>query len=124
MHNNLPVHVDGEQVGFVKANPSLVNMFAQCGVHAQCVKSRTYSDKQSRHGGGVPVGFLCAWLEAAASFADKTSHMSYRPTFEDRRAARDRVKHLPFYNTLKGLEVPNQKGRVSQRRSQPDDLQD
>ena len=80
--------------GFLKVNPSLNNMFAQCWLHADCVRTKTLN-RTGRRGRGRPVGMLGAWLAGQATCATKVEHMKFQPSREQRCQAREQLRREP-----------------------------
>ena len=62
---------------------------AMCDLHHRCVMTRT-SSAGRRPGQGRPLGFLTAWLAAAATHHSKEEHFlkDHYPTLAERQAAR------------------------------------
>lgn len=78
------------------------NLVAHCEnpLHGRCVKTKTMKAPkramQSTRGQGRPVGLLAAWLAKGEDASSKQEHWSAerKPTFAERRAARDLVKAM------------------------------
>jgi len=67
---------------------------AQCTLHLECSRQRAMYESPLRTRGwqGRPIGYLVAWSKAGAAWASKAEHCSYRPSLEERAAARTEFK--------------------------------
>ena len=96
-------------------------VYATCRApgHGSCIKTKT-AKPGPKIGQGRPLGYLAAWLKAGPSFVgSKADHMKYIPSFDERRAARRGVAHIPGVRTLFEAErVPE-----GDEGSEPDVLQ-
>lgn len=74
-------------------------LYATCpcsAKHGVCIKTRT-ANAGRRKGQGRPLGYLGAWLQAAArgDMATKADHMKFMPSLAERRMARAAIARLP-----------------------------
>ena len=97
---------EDEALGGIKENASLQNFFSICRVHPKCVRTKTYVGQ--RAGGQNPLGYLGAWLLAGSQYADKNAHMKHRPTFQERRSARNLLKREGNYLAFVEKEAPRE----------------
>lgn len=97
------MHVEGGKLSYYSGGQ--LNVCAECRnpTHARCVMTRKMVGGR-KVGQGRPLGFLLAWLAKSATVATKDEHWSLacRPTFAERKAARDAFKLLPD-DDAKGL---------------------
>jgi len=92
------------------ADDGRVDLYAVCpcqAAHGKCVKTRTCKSG-SKPGQGRPLGFLVAWLRAAAraGMETKAAHFKYEPTFAERKEARTLLKAWANANTVLAFERP------------------
>ena len=100
----------GDVRGHIKENIGLGNFFALCRCHRQCVKTRTYRPGGGR-GAGFPLGLLSAWLLSSDRFPSKSEHMAYKPSFQERREARNTIKAQHNYHLFVEKEPPTDPGQ-------------
>lgn len=93
-------------------------MDAEGGNSTRCIRSRVGRPGRVRHQ-GRPLGFLVAWLQGCALFADADDHKGFKPSFADRRAARNAFKEIPGAEPLLGSERPR---RDDEADSEPDNF--
>lgn len=85
--------------GSIRYNFKGKNLVAHCACHAgNCRRTRTINrpvNATRNKAQGRPIGLLTAWLEQAHSFAGEKEHSSRcRPSFEERKAARQRFYEI------------------------------
>ena len=85
--------------------------------HGKCVMTRTLRPG-SRPFQGRPLGFLSAWLLHCNRFAEKDSHMKFKPTLVQRVEGRSLVKSLTRGLRFLALERPLRDGE----REEPDNF--
>ncbi len=76
---------------------------------SDCRKSATCCPV--RRGSGRPIGLLVAWLQGGTGFDNKTEHVhSCRPSYEERKAAREWFMSLPHASEFCEFEKPKAPG--------------
>ena len=114
-HPQLDVVVNGEKKSFIKHKPQAQDVFAKCPIHPNCWKTKTLKSSTRNRNQGRPLGFLAAWVAQASDYESKDDHIHLcRPSFQERKAARQTLKAEANSPMFFGLERAQAAGEDSE----------
>ena len=105
---------DMEDIGQLRYYPSLEVITAFCPLRStlhspDCRIQRTVRPK--KRGAGRPIGFLVGWLQKADDYSSAWSHIhGCKPSFEERKQARELFDSLPDSEDFSTFEMPPPEG--------------
>eukprot|EP00959_Pyramimonas_sp_CCMP1952_P456123 9472659-Pyramimonas_sp.AAC.1 len=108
---------DGSQIRYYPAEKPFFEFVCHAPGHGKCVLTRTAKQaaRGGRRGQGRPLGLGAAWL-SNSGHPDHASHMTYRPTAEQRYIARQgfRARYGALFTALEEKERDRRDGEASE----------